>query len=621
MEVLKINKYKIFYWINIGSVPKIITDDIFTNEDHSTNYIKITFDESMNNKVCRLFVKNKNCDKSIVYSDTIKGGQVEFQIENIDLSSNKFIMNISIKDKDKIITSPNMEYSVDLIEKIKEVHLPKNETERIEDILEKISDTISNSHISNSILQESISQANSKSNEIYEICKIQNNKLLETSSTEIEKMHNAGTSNLDKITIQNNLATNNMEKIKECSMTALERYEELDSLNSESSSILESLKNENKELDIKISLLNNVKSDSEESLGNLNSKINESKNFSDNMDKKISEFNKSIHNTINLTKSQLINQSKSISKIGAKYILDRNSGLYLDEWHGKKSEFDSCIKYNNRKYYIYSDIGELTNQCLYKFKSPNEYFDNRISIYLSTDEDGLVFHSEDINLANIKTLDNKKIEECLVEDNEDFQLYCDGGIKEIIGYDGLYEKYLDAIKTIKKEESFRNNNKNVEILNNLEFHMYLIDILNKEHSYNIDVEYNQKTFLKNTLEEIPKKPEPFKQNIFISICFGLYVDKKNNYIYIGNGMEDIEKLNYSTKIKSFIPDCKLKFELNSVDISDTIILKGVDSVYNITDDNDIDLGNNNRLEQFLFYRGNLTKDEIEREKLKNIKFR
>lgn len=135
----------------------------------------------------------------------------------------------------------------------------------------------------------------------------------------------------------------------------------------------------------------------------------------------------------------------------------------------------------------------------------------------------------------------KKLEECLVEETEDYKIYADGGTQIRMGRTGLAQKYIEALNTIYSEEIEKGSNilSPKHLTSEVQFHSDLLDILNDEHNKEIEAAYEAQLKVRNTLTDEPYLEPLSEQRVFVAINFACRIDKKSGEIYIGEGYENL----------------------------------------------------------------------------------
>lgn len=224
--------------------------------------------------------------------------------------------------------------------------------------------------------------------------------------------------------------------------------------------------------------------------------------------------------------------------------VDKNTGVIIDEWLGEQEEYDSAIKFANRRYSIYSKQGELLKQYCTRFKSPLDYFDNRLSMYFSVGENGLSYWNNPNDPMPIQIDGNKTLEQCKIYEDENRVIYSDGKSVKVLSDEGFYEYYLRTLRKLEEVSSTPTDEK-------VKDQKYYENII-----YFLESEYNKKIKTKN-----------FKEiSIPVSINFAVTVYKKEGIIYIGEGKTE-EGVN--------LPSGKLAFITNATSETHSFVMNNI----------------------------------------------
>ncbi|MGL5315180.1 MAG: hypothetical protein ACRC92_18135, partial [Peptostreptococcaceae bacterium] len=206
--------------------------------------------------------------------------------------------------------------------------------------------------------------------------------------------------------------------------------------------------------------------------------------------------------------------------------------------------------------------------------------DSRLSLRVYADKTGLKIYNDPADPMPLNISGGKTLDECKVEETEDYIIYADGGTQTRMGRKGLAQKYIEALNTIYSEEIEKGSNilSPKHLTSEVQFHSDLLDILNDEHNKEIEAAYEAQLKVKNTLTDEPYLEPLSEQRVFVSINFACRIDKKTGEFYIGEGYENIVSTTVNGGIEiQKIQDGLFKLVATRTSYSSVVWYRGLES--------------------------------------------
>lgn len=574
-------RYKIIDWTNINNNPILTTNDKFIVGDSGVNKIKIVVSDEMNDYNVIMLLRKSLETRPTAYQGVIRDGNIEFLIEDADIERDRYDIYLRIYKDNVSYASAGVTYINDEGRRFFNVTVNKYLAGDAQAIINELIKTMELAKKDNSELGEVIIKAEETKANLEGVIQtsIESKEVLQQ---EVKTANSTQQELVDKTNLANASAENLNSKILESEISK------------------QSLISEINNVPTKIS---EIKTKGEEQIELIatqgTQEINKVTSEGNNQTRLIGDKGETSIQEIELKKKEVIEIANTkigeIKKIGSDRVLDKNGNIYLDQWLGTEEEYLKANKYNNRIYSVFSPEGALLKQYLYKFKTPKNYFDKRISLYFGGNENGYYVYNDPRDPMPINTLNGSGLK--VWEETEDYIIYIDKDVETI-----SVEKYV-----VGSYQTFLERKADIE--GNMEL-VKSYTTWTQEDDSNFLIQCNNEALEKlskspsiipETGEEIPpsvlgSRTVPITYNC----CFR--VDRKSGEIYIGEGYENLwrardispnveytldnngiskikiitEKTsNHKPFVKTIMPTCKLSFITEATSETHSFVIKGV----------------------------------------------